>query len=481
VDGNVVRVFSRLRAIEELPSASLTKLHWRLADTLVRDGYSPTLVHEEQQHEEQPHSGRQSGRRGSSTSGDTLRSRLRPGDLNQALMDLGATVCTAKSPSCAACPLASVCRARLNELSHHSSSSSTSHACSSTAVTTVGRTKSEGENAHSVTRYPRKAPKKQPRPETAHVCIVQRTSDSRFLLERRPPTGMLAGLWQFPTLLRDEESRPPTTPTTPIAATAITATKRKRTTTARKKEKAEAEAHQKRSSVGVMRAGHQQMRAHVAQLLGCAAEELQLLPPPSSSGNCGGDVTGTNTRVTRLPDVGQQRREAGRGGGGRYVGTLVHLFSHIRQRLMVEWWRVVDPTAADAHGDGANGGGEEHTASAQGREGQESAGDSWEPRWLDAEQVKQAAISTGTRKVFRLLEAQLQLPQGQDPSGGEPVPGGRPAVIGVRRRDATSTARLRKHASKSKPTAEHIPTSKRESKRENTRAHTTGRKKSKTE
>ena len=35
----------------------------------------------------------------------------RPGDFNQALMELGATVCTPKSPDCTKCPLKSTCRA----------------------------------------------------------------------------------------------------------------------------------------------------------------------------------------------------------------------------------------------------------------------------------------------------------------------------------------------------------------------------------
>ena len=36
---------------------------------------------------------------------------LRAGDFNQALMDLGATVCTPKTPKCSSCPLVNVCRA----------------------------------------------------------------------------------------------------------------------------------------------------------------------------------------------------------------------------------------------------------------------------------------------------------------------------------------------------------------------------------
>lgn len=72
VDGNVVRVLSRLRAIRvDAKSMQLNKTCWRLARQLI-----PATT--------------------------------RPGDFNQALMELGATVCSPKSPSCGSCPLASV-------------------------------------------------------------------------------------------------------------------------------------------------------------------------------------------------------------------------------------------------------------------------------------------------------------------------------------------------------------------------------------
>jgi A/G-specific adenine glycosylase len=72
VDGNVERVLSRLEAIKaELPAAK--PVFWAAAEKYVH-----------------PH---------------------RPGDFAQALMDLGATVCTPKSPSCSACPWQAACRA----------------------------------------------------------------------------------------------------------------------------------------------------------------------------------------------------------------------------------------------------------------------------------------------------------------------------------------------------------------------------------
>lgn len=75
VDGNVMRVFSRLFAVEEdVKSPAAAKLFWTLAERLVDE--------------------------------------RRPGDWNQALMELGATVCLPEGPRCEACPVAALCRAR---------------------------------------------------------------------------------------------------------------------------------------------------------------------------------------------------------------------------------------------------------------------------------------------------------------------------------------------------------------------------------
>ncbi|HEY4016321.1 MAG TPA: A/G-specific adenine glycosylase [Polyangiaceae bacterium] len=76
VDGNVARVLSRLFAIEEdVKSARGAAALWRLAEELVAGGADP-------------------------------------GDWNQALMELGATVCSPREPKCGACPVRSECAAR---------------------------------------------------------------------------------------------------------------------------------------------------------------------------------------------------------------------------------------------------------------------------------------------------------------------------------------------------------------------------------
>jgi A/G-specific adenine glycosylase len=88
----------------------------------------------------------------------------RAGDFNQSLMDLGATVCTPRAPSCSQCPLAADCRA------HH-----------------LGR-----EEAFPV-RQPRRAA-----PHYQVTAGVVWNNAGQFLVARRPLDGLLGGLWEFP-------------------------------------------------------------------------------------------------------------------------------------------------------------------------------------------------------------------------------------------------------------------------------------------
>lgn len=88
----------------------------------------------------------------------------RPGDFNQALMELGATVCTPRSPACDRCPVAAVCRARTNG---------------------------------TVAERPRPKPKKAlPEDDVATAVIV--SPSGRILVVRRPEEGLLGGMWEFP-------------------------------------------------------------------------------------------------------------------------------------------------------------------------------------------------------------------------------------------------------------------------------------------
>ena len=131
LDGNVKRVLSRHAAIGGWPGKSnVAAALWQLADK-----HTPT---------------------------DRVR------QYTQAIMDLGATVCTRTRPHCDECPLESDCIA---------------HA--------TGK----------VSDYPgRKAKKAKPLRETTMVLAV---ADNAVYLERRPPSGIWGGLWSFPELEPD--------------------------------------------------------------------------------------------------------------------------------------------------------------------------------------------------------------------------------------------------------------------------------------
>ncbi len=127
LDGNVRRVLARLFALREDPrSPAAEKKLWVWADALTPGG--------------------------------------RPGDYAQAIMDLGATVCTPRAPGCERCPLEGLCRARALGI--------------------------EGE-------LPVRRTKKAV-PTVAHVALLV-SRGGRLLVRRRPLEGMLGGLWEFPS------------------------------------------------------------------------------------------------------------------------------------------------------------------------------------------------------------------------------------------------------------------------------------------
>lgn len=90
----------------------------------------------------------------------------RVGDFNQAMMELGALVCTPTSPKCSQCPLRAHC------VAHERGS-------------------------------PESFPRRSPRPSTVEVretCLVIRRAN-RILLTRRPPVGRWPNMWEFPRVV----------------------------------------------------------------------------------------------------------------------------------------------------------------------------------------------------------------------------------------------------------------------------------------
>ena len=114
----------------------------------------------------------------------------RPGDWNQALMELGATVCTPTSPRCDACPVAEWCEARA---------------------------------AGTQAERPAASRKKEVQARVFVVAVVV-DAVGRALVVRRPEHGLLAGMWAFPDAPLEEDDDRVTAATEAVVAGAQDAT-----------------------------------------------------------------------------------------------------------------------------------------------------------------------------------------------------------------------------------------------------------------
>ncbi len=127
LDGNVIRVLSRVFRVEgSAHRASTQRVLWGLAEAILPDD--------------------------------------RPGDFNQALMDLGATVCTPSGPKCGVCPFTDLCAA-----------------------------KAAGVEEELPTPGPRAKLK-----AVSRVALCLERVDGTILLQQRPSEGLLASLWELP-------------------------------------------------------------------------------------------------------------------------------------------------------------------------------------------------------------------------------------------------------------------------------------------
>ncbi|WP_168123647.1 A/G-specific adenine glycosylase [Paenibacillus sp. HB172176] len=141
VDGNVMRVLSRYFCLEDDIAKPATRVGIeKLAVSLIPQGAA--------------------------------------GDFNQALMELGATVCTPKSPGCLTCPVMLHCKSRI-----------------------------EGRE----TELPIKTKAKPPRDEYRAAVIVEGSGSNagKVLVRQRPQTGLLAQMWELPHLVAPEAANPP--------------------------------------------------------------------------------------------------------------------------------------------------------------------------------------------------------------------------------------------------------------------------------
>lgn len=130
LDGNVIRVLSRVFDVQEDVSKPATvKNLWEIAESLVPED--------------------------------------RPGDYNQSMMELGATVCVPRDPKCMFCPLAEICQARQRGVQE---------------------------------QRPVKSAKKLPR-VVQNLVVVLKDVKGRVLLVQRPAELKWGELWEFPTFL----------------------------------------------------------------------------------------------------------------------------------------------------------------------------------------------------------------------------------------------------------------------------------------
>uniref|UniRef100_A0A8B9CH47 Adenine DNA glycosylase n=1 Tax=Anser brachyrhynchus TaxID=132585 RepID=A0A8B9CH47_9AVES len=188
VDGNVIRVLCRLRCIgADSSSPPVIDRLWAMANALV--------------------------------------DRSRPGDFNQALMELGATVCTPKAPLCGECPVKQHCRARLRVEKELALASRKLlgklpvvpdvEDCGVGGCPLCPPAAELWDSSLGVTNFPRKAAKKQPRVEQTATCVLERRGRRgalEYLIVQRPSSGLLAGLWEFPSVplapgLQQEQQR----------------------------------------------------------------------------------------------------------------------------------------------------------------------------------------------------------------------------------------------------------------------------------
>ena len=116
---------------------------------------------------------KQASRRSLQLAADELVDPDRPGDFNQALMELGARICIPRAPSCSMCPVAAACEARRRGI-------------------------------------PESFPVASSRPPVPHFDVVVALifdRSGRILIQQRPQDAMLGGLWEFPGgKCRDDET-----------------------------------------------------------------------------------------------------------------------------------------------------------------------------------------------------------------------------------------------------------------------------------
>ncbi|SPO29490.1 related to A/G-specific adenine DNA glycosylase [Ustilago trichophora] len=372
LDGNVARVLSRQLGLYASPKAKVTTdLLWAAAGVLVKKAYEV------------------GGEKGTV-----------PGEWNQALMELGSTVCTPLKPRCGDCPIRSSCRAYqeaeadsvkgkrkkedvaivdIEDLCSFCEPFPFEEEAAQDTITSkdveaekqkrvkklrqatlsfgfqAAKSQSKPPDQDTATldkhicKFPMKLEKKKIRQEECLVCIVT-TPAGEYLLEQRPSTGLLASMWQFPSL----------TLCTTAAGPAATGEQ-----------------------------GVQQMfpSTPMPELVDSFVAALL----------CTTSIKAKEERVK--------------------VASITHIFSHLHLTMHV-YKVVLEEACNDADLDGVKRGGKKAKTDAEGDKNKNfgsKLGDIAPRRWANADEVEAETMGTGMRNCWLALQTQQQ----QQPSVGK--------------------------------------------------------------
>jgi A/G-specific adenine glycosylase len=168
LDGNVIRVLTRIFGIAENPKAKETNVRlWQLAEDLVTHAARLNSSRSSRREEAHSKTGKcQSLLTSAATIGDFCSA------LNQSLMELGALVCTPRNPQCLICPVKKLCVAF--------------------AENRVDELPNLGKRAAATARH-------------FIAFVIER--DGRFLVQQRPAGVVNAHLWEFPNFETNGEKK----------------------------------------------------------------------------------------------------------------------------------------------------------------------------------------------------------------------------------------------------------------------------------
>ncbi|KAI6148321.1 DNA glycosylase [Pisolithus tinctorius] len=281
----------------------------------------------------------------------------RPGDINQALIELGSTVCKVREPACSECAISSWCHAYKRTQGASSQNRTGRDTDIEESCTLCEPLPADDREAGLVTIYPMKVERKKAREELDIVHVIEWRKDYNsqrwFILVRRPEGGLLAGLHEFPTV--------------PAVSDSL-------------------------STCG-----------NDPEIVGKVLFNLFVNPPPPFF------------KEPNAQEVGCGNKGALRVAMIKPVGDVVHVFSHIKKTYRTQWVILEGggdkppelqnesrlstvPTREMIEGNGKD---KRRKVSRTSKGGNTNT----TPQWVPLEEVESANIGTGVMKVWKLTKA----------------------------------------------------------------------------